>query len=108
MAIEFMPENKKITINDVEYELQIVQPSWYYEQVDRFGISGHSQRNTSGYMDALFRHVVVSPAEVRNKGMKYFDDRYDFETPLRLIKQIESFLLGRKRSSTGESGGEAE
>jgi hypothetical protein len=43
-------------------------------------------------MDRMFKNCVIAPAEVRNEGMAYFDEKDDLKTPEGLIKAIENFL----------------
>ena len=52
------------------------------------------KRNTVKYLDTMFKNCVVTPSEIRNDGMSYFDARDDVRTPELLIKEIESFLRG--------------
>ena len=44
------------------------------------------------FVTSMFKNCVVSPAEVRNDGMAYFDAQEDVKTPEKLIKAIEQFL----------------
>ena len=50
------------------------------------------KRDTTKYLDTMFKNVVISPAEVKADGMAYFDEREDVKTPEKLIKAIEQFL----------------
>ena len=40
----------------------------------------------------MFKNCVVAPAEVKAKGMEYFDDNEDLKTAEKLIAAIEQFL----------------
>lgn len=90
-----MAKQKKVTINKVEFQLQGVSPTWYMDHNDAFGMTG-GKRNTAGYMDGLFKGVVIAPKEVATGGLAYFDETEDLETAEKLLNEIESFL--RKRS----------
>ena len=87
-----MAKQKKVKIGEIEYTLQSVSPSWYYELNDKVGNTGSSKRDTAKYMDTMIRNCVISPTEVANGGIGYFDDRDDIKTPENIIKEIESFL----------------
>mgnify|MGYP000072608818 FL=1 len=43
-------------------------------------------------MDGMFKNCVVAPAEVKAKGMEFFDDNEDLKTAEKLISAIEQFL----------------
>lgn len=88
-----MAKQKKVTVNGQEFTLQSVSPTWYFGVNDECGMTG-GKRNTVKYLDTMFKNTVVTPAEVRNDGMSYFDVRDDVRTPELLIKEIESFLRG--------------
>lgn len=88
-----MAKQKKVTVNGQEFTLQSVSPTWYFGVNDDCGMTG-GKRNTVKYLDTMFKNTVVTPAEVRNDGMSYFDVRDDVRTPELLIKEIESFLRG--------------
>ncbi len=92
-----MAKTKNITINGMEFKLQSVSPTWYLDLNDKCGITS-SRPKTADYMDGLFKNVVISPKEVQNEGMGYFDALEDLSTPEKLLKEIESFLRGRERS----------
>ena len=48
--------------------------------------------NIQRIMDGMFKNCVVAPAEVKAKGMEYFDDNEDLKTAEKLIAAIEQFL----------------
>lgn len=50
------------------------------------------QGESAKYMDGMFKNCVVAPAEVKAKGMEYFDDNEDLKTAEKLIAAIEQFL----------------
>ena len=56
------------------------------------GNTGSGKRKSAEYMDRMFKNCVIAPAEVRNEGMAYFDEKDDLKTPEGLIKAIENFL----------------
>lgn len=87
----FMSKTAKITIDEQEYTLQSVSPSWYFRTNDECGITG-GKRNTSDYIDKMLRNCVVSPPEIKAEGIKYFDDKEDIGTPEKLLREIERFL----------------
>lgn len=87
-----------ININGQEFELQSVSPRWYYETNQRCNMSSDNNKDVLRYMDTMFKNVVLSPAEVRNRGFAYFDEQDDLETPETLIREIERFLRpGKER-----------
>lgn len=87
-----MAKTKDVTVNGQEFKLQSVSPSWYFSTNDECGMTGGKKRDTSKYLDTMFKNVVVSPPEVAKNGLKYFDDQDDVKTPEKLIKAIEEFL----------------
>lgn len=86
-----MAKQKKVIVNGQEFTLQSVSPTWYFGVNDECGMTG-GKKDTSKYLDTMFKNCVVSPAEVRNDGMAYFDEKEDVKTPEKLIKAIEQFL----------------
>jgi uncharacterized glyoxalase superfamily metalloenzyme YdcJ len=87
-----MARTKTVKIHDVEYKLQSVSPSWYYDNIKRCGGLGDN-RDYKKHMDELFRNCVVTPTEVAAQGMAYFDAKDDIKTPSALLREIETFLL---------------
>lgn len=90
-----MARTKKINIDDVEYTLQSVTFTWYSNLADKYLNNG--RRNTAEYVDKLIKGCVVSPIEVANQGVKYFDDIDDLITPQELSREIENFLSERPK-----------
>ena len=88
---KYMAKQKKVIVNGQEFTLQSVSPTWYFGVNDECGMTG-GKKDTSKYLDTMFKNCVVSPAEVRNDGMSYFDEKEDVKTPEKLIKAIEQFL----------------
>lgn len=88
---KYMAKQKKVIVNGQEFTLQSVSPTWYFGVNDECGMTG-GKKDTSKYLDTMFKNCVVSPAEVRNDGMVYFDEKEDVKTPEKLIKAIEQFL----------------
>ena len=86
-----MARTSKVKINGQEFALQSVSPSWYFGLSDECKM-GSDKRDTTKYMDLLFKNVVTAPAELSKGGMEYFDDREDIETAEKLVTEIESFL----------------
>lgn len=97
-----MSKTKDIKVDGVKITLQSVSPRWFFEQQDHYGI-GTSDRNLPEYMHILFQNVVVSPPDIRNKGLDYFDD--DIGGAEELFKEINSFLRGRKKSEPSKAEG---
>lgn len=92
---KYMSRQKKVTVNGADYHLQSVSPQWYMEINDECGMTG-GKRNTSRYIDELFRNVVTSPPEVSSKGIGFFNEKDDIDSTEKLLKEIESFLRERK------------
>lgn len=86
-----MARTSKVKINGQEFALQSVSPSWYFGLSDECKM-GSDKRDTTKYMDLLFKNVVTAPIELSKGGMEYFDDREDIETAEKLVTEIESFL----------------
>ena len=87
-----MAKQKKVTIEGQEFTLQSVSPTWYFGVNDDCGMTGGGRRDTTKYLDTMFKNVVISPAEVKADGMAYFDEKEDVKTPEKLIKAIEQCL----------------
>lgn len=107
---KFMAKTKKVTITtcngDLGVTLQSVSPSWYYDINDKYGMTSRGRKQSSKYLDELFKNCVVFPGEIRNNGIKYFDDSDDIVGAEELSKEIESFLRERKESRQSEAAGE--
>ena len=93
---KYMARQKKVTINGQDYTLQSVSPRWYFDANDRHGMTG-GKKNTAGYVDEIFKNVVVEPPEIKAQGIEYFCDTDDgIEVTEQLLTEVESFLRGRK------------
>lgn len=92
-----MARQKKVTVNNVDYTLQSVSPQWYMETNDECGMTG-GKRDTAKYIDTMFKNVVIAPAEIKEKGIEYFNEIEDIDSTEKLLKEIESFLRERKKS----------
>ena len=86
-----MAKTKTIKIGDQEFTLQSVSPTWYFGVNDECGMTG-GKRDTTKYLDTMFKNTVISPAEVKSEGMAYFDEKEDVKTPEKLIKATVQFL----------------
>ena len=86
-----MEGTKVVKVGGVDYTLQGVKPRLYYQMNDKFGMTG-GKRDTAGYVDWLLRSCVVDPPEIKVKGLDYFDEKDDIDTPEQLVREIESFL----------------
>jgi len=89
---KYMAKQKKVTVEGQEFTLQSVSPTWYFQTNDECGMTGGGRRDTTKYLDTMFRNVVIAPPEVAQQGMSYFDEKEDVKTPEKLIKAIEQFL----------------
>lgn len=87
-----MAKQKEVTVEGQKFTLQSVSPTWYFQTNDECGMTGGRGRDTSKYLDTMFKNVVISPPGVATQGMAYFDDKDDVKTPEKLIKAIEHFL----------------
>lgn len=92
---KYMARKKEVTVNGAKFTLQSMSPQSYMEINDKYGMTG-GKRDTAGYIDTLFKNVVVEPKEVSTAGMDYFNQNDDIDTTEKLLKEIESFLRGRK------------
>ena len=86
-----MSKTKKVTIGEQEFTIQRVSPTWYFQTNDECGMTG-GKRDTTKYLDTIFKNCVISPPEIKSEGMAYFDGKEDVKTPEKLIKAIEQFL----------------
>ena len=93
---KYMARQKKVTVNKQDYMLQSVSPKWYFDVNDRYGMTG-GKKNTAGYVDEMFKNVVVEPPEIKSQGLEYFGDMDDgIAVTEQLLTEVESFLRGRK------------
>ena len=88
---KYMAKQKKVTVNGQEFTLQSVSPTWYFQTNDECGMTG-GKKDTTKYLDTMFKNVVIAPAEVKTDGMGYFDAQEDVKTPEKLIAAIEKLL----------------
>ncbi|MCI8442569.1 MAG: hypothetical protein HFG27_08570 [Provencibacterium sp.] len=91
-----MARTKTVTVNKQDYTLQSVSPSWYLQNSDRHRMTGSGTKDTAGYMDELIKNCVIEPAEVRQKGIAFFDDAEDLVSLTELVGAIETFLKSRE------------
>jgi hypothetical protein len=91
-----MAKQETKNINGIEVTLQSVSPEWYFDNFDRFGRG----KNTKRYVDELIKNVVVQPAEIRQKGVEYFNEFEDIGGASLLVEEIENFL-GRGNKQGG-------
>lgn len=87
-----MAKTKEVTVCGQNFTLQSVSPTWYYDFNDECGNTGNGRRHSVKYMNGMFMNCIISPAEVKAEGMKYFDEKDDIRTPEKLIAEIEQFL----------------
>lgn len=92
-----MARTKTVIVNDVEYQLQSVNFTWYSNLTDLYINPANGRKNTAKYADALIKGCVTAPAEVAKAGLKYFDEQDDLATPGELVHEIESFLSERTK-----------
>lgn len=103
---KYMAKQGQDTINGTTYVFQSCSPEAYYDNYDRFGRG----KNTKRYIDWLIRNIVVSPPEVANTGIEYFNKRDDVATPTMLMESIENFLAvpaGKQGPVEGQSAPKA-
>ena len=94
-----MAKTKEITIGEQKFTLQSVSPSWYYDFNDECGNTGSGKRKSAKYMDGMFKNCVVAPAEVKAKGMEFFDDNEDLKTAEKLVSED---VIGKEPASQPE------
>lgn len=92
-----MARTKTVIVNNVEYQLQSVNFTWYSNLTDLYINPANGRKNTAKYADALIKGCVTAPAEVAKAGLKYFDEQDDLATPGELVREIESFLSERTK-----------
>ena len=93
---KYMKRTKTITIRGKEYKLQSVSPRWNNELYDRCNMSGLGRgiRNSTEFADELIKNCVISPPEVGQKGLDYFEENDDVGAARELSSAVESFLAG--------------
>ena len=89
-AVEF--RQKTVVIEDVEYTLQKIPFSFYLDILDRNKNSNGVLQN-KGYMEDMFKHVVVSP----KVNLNSFNN--NFQAGSELVKEIENFLASKPEHS---------
>ncbi len=92
-------------VNGQTFTLQSVPPRWYFETNDACGMSS-DRKDTARYIDLMLKGCVIHPPEIKQQGIKYFDERGDIDTPEKLLGRIERFLRPGTQSGDGtpESG----
>ncbi|MDR2687390.1 MAG: hypothetical protein LBB75_06530 [Oscillospiraceae bacterium] len=103
---KYMAKRKGVTVRGLNCKLQSVSPSWYLDLMTDCKDNGNLDNRR--YMDELLRACVVLPAEIRNKGLGFFDERDDRRTAMDLVKEINRFLDEPAEYGGGESGGDKE
>ena len=77
-----MARTKTVVVNDVEYQLQSVNFTWYSNLTDLYINPANGRKNTAKYADALIKGCVTAPAEVAMGGVTYSElkemDLYEF------------------------------
>lgn len=102
-----MARTKKVNVNGVDYAFQSVTFSWYSNLTDLYISPANGRKNTAKYADTLIKGCVISPAEVAQNGIRYFEDLDDLKTPSELVREIESFLAERGEPNGGSSPSKA-
>lgn len=95
---KYMARTAQVTVNGMDFTLQSVSPTFYFELNDSCGMTG-SKKKTAKYIDELFKNVVIEPKEVSTKGLGYFEEADDIDTAEKLLAEAESFLRKRKGCS---------
>ena len=98
-----MAKKKDVVIRGLSCRLQSVSPSWYFDLMTDCKDGGNLDNRR--YMDELLRACVISPAEIRSKGLAYFDEREDRRTAMDLVKEINRFLDEPAEYGSGEGEG---
>lgn len=89
---------KTVKINGKEFELQTIPFKSYMELSDKH-MGPHGIVKQSEFIEELFEHCVINP----KIKMSDFDDDYD--TAMRLVNEIESFLKSKPdRKSSKKEG----
>lgn len=89
-----------VEVRGQQFTLQGVSPVWYFQINDQCGMTG-DRKDTGRYLDLLFKNCVVAPQEIAVKGLRYFEERGDIDTPEQLQREIELFLRpGTKPASS--------
>ena len=97
---KFMAKSETVEVGGVAYTLQNPSPRWYLQCTTR-NRDANGNLDLEDYLDELFKNCVVSPADVRNRGLACFDDAEDLQGALQLRKAMERFLLKPKEKTTG-------
>lgn len=92
---KYMARKKEVHVNGMTFILQSISPQSYMQINDEYKMTG-GKRDTAGYIDEMFKNVVVEPAEIRSDGIEFFNKDDDIDSTEKLLKEIESFLRERK------------
>jgi len=99
-----MARTETITVNGLDIGLQTPSLEWYldneYDCKDSSGVLKNKD-----YIDSMIKNCVTAPAELMQKGIRFFDEKDDFDTPIKLIREIDRFLKrpANYRKSKGQS-----
>lgn len=93
-----MARQKTVEINGKKFELQTIPFKSYMDLSDRH-MGPHGIVKQSAFIEELFKHCVISP----KVKMSDFDDDYD--TAMKLVNEIESFLKSKPDGKPGEKEG---
>lgn len=93
-----MAKQKTVEINGRKFEIQKIPFVSYMEMNDRhMGPNGVIRQ--AGFIEELFKHCVINPKVT----MDDFDD--DYNTAIRLVNEIESFLKSRSNGKSSKKEG---
>lgn len=94
-----MSKIETIEINGMKITIQSAPIETYWDIYDRF------KDETFKYQDKLIRTYVAQPPEIRQKGLKYFDENFAFAE--KVVKEVHRFLNTPHKltAGAGESAG---
>jgi hypothetical protein len=96
-----MARTDKTEVNGLEIEMQSVSIEWYFEF--RTACKDGGDLDVRRYTDGLIKNMVTSPAELRNKGLRFFEERDDLGTAMEVRAALDRFLL-KSRDYSEEFG----
>ena len=100
----YMAKKKDVVIRGLKVRMQSVSPSWYFDLLTDCKDNGNMDNRR--FMDELLRACVIQPAEIRTRGLDFFDEKEDRRTALDLVKEINRFLDEPAEYGSGENTGD--
>jgi hypothetical protein len=69
--------------------------------------AGERDFDAVGYLNDILKNTVISPPEIKVKGLAYFDELDDCDTPDELANQVLRFLKPNYYKSRDQGEGQS-